>query len=68
MPYRHLSLAPPPMQPAQGPPSTLPGSSIVVIDPSALPAHAGVQIGVNPDGKALLLPQVVYAGPECTGR
>lgn len=68
VPYENLSLAPPPAQATQGPPPAPPGSSIVVIDPSALPDHAGVQIGVSPDGKALLLPQVVYAGPECTGR
>ncbi len=39
----------------------------MVIDPSALPGHAGVQLGVSPDGKALLLPQVVYASLPCTG-
>ena len=68
VPYRNLSLPPPPGQPAQGPPPMSAGASIVVIDPSALPGHAGVQIGVSPDGKALLLPQVVYASLQCTGR
>jgi hypothetical protein len=67
VPYAHLSLPPPPAQATQGPPPVSPGSSIVVIDPAALPGHAGVQIGVSPDGKALLLPQVVYTGLACTG-
>ena len=68
VPYKNLSLPPAAAQAVQGPPPMPPGSSIVVIDPSALPSHAGVQIGVSANGKALLLPQVVYAGPECTGR
>jgi hypothetical protein len=67
LPYENLSLAPPPAQATQGPPPTPPSSSIVVIDPSALPGHAGVQIGISPNGRALLLPQVVYASPQCTG-
>ena len=67
LPYENLSLAPPPAQATQGPSPTPPSSSIVVIDPSALPGHAGVQIGVSPNGRALLLPQVVYASPQCTG-
>jgi hypothetical protein len=67
VPYENLSLTPPPAQPTQGPPPAPPSSSIVVIDPSALPGHAGVQIGVSPNGKALLLPQVVYASLQCTG-
>jgi hypothetical protein len=28
---------------------------------------AGVQLGDSPDGGALLLPQLVYASPKCTG-
>jgi hypothetical protein len=67
VPYANLSLPPSPAQAAQDPPSMSPGASIVVIDPAALPGHTGVQIGVSPDGKALLLPQVVYAGLACTG-
>ena len=67
VPYQNLSLAPPPAQAAQGPPPMRPSSSIVVIDPTALPGQAGVQLGVSPDGKALLLPQVVYASLRCTG-
>ena len=66
-PYANLSLPPSPAQAAQDPPPMSPGASIVVIDPAVLPGHAGVQIGVSPDGKALLLPQVVYASPACTG-
>src|SRR5579863_5019521 len=67
VPYENLSLTPPPAQPTQGPPPAPPSSSIVVIDLSALPSHAGVQIGVSPNGRALLLPQVVYASLQCTG-
>jgi hypothetical protein len=66
-PYADLSLPPSPAQAAQDSPPMSPGASIVVIDPAALPGHAGVQLGVSPDGKALLLPQVVYAGLACTG-
>ena len=66
-PYADLSLPPSPARAAQDPPPMSPGASIVVIDPAALPGHAGVQLGVSPDGKALLLPQVVYAGLACTG-
>jgi hypothetical protein len=67
VPYRNLSLAPPRAQATQGPPPAPPSESIVVIDPSALPGHAGVQIGVSPNGRALLLPQVVHASLRCTG-
>jgi hypothetical protein len=38
-----------------------------VINPSALPGNAGVQLGASPTGTALLLPQVVYASSQCTG-
>jgi hypothetical protein len=67
VPYKHLSLTPPRMQPTQGGPPTPPGSSAVVIDPSALPGNAGVQLGVARNGKALLLPQLVYSSAQCTG-
>jgi hypothetical protein len=44
-----------------------PNGTIIVIDPSALPANAGVQLGTSYDGEAVLLPDVVYASAACTG-
>jgi hypothetical protein len=41
--------------------------TVVVIDPSALPGNAGVQLAVNYAGTAFLLPQVVDASSQCTG-
>lgn len=49
-------------------PFPAPGHALIVIDPSALPGHAGVQLGTSSTGGAVLLPQVVQASPECTGR
>jgi hypothetical protein len=74
-PYRHQYLSP---QPALGKakrvqgrsptrPGPPPGTSFIVIDPSALPGNAGVQLGASPNGGALLLPQLVYTSPKCTG-
>jgi hypothetical protein len=78
VPYDHL---PPPLPRLHGrhwvraqaaahvrppaPPS--PSHTILVIDPSALPGHAGVLLGLSGTGEAFLLPQVVYASPRCTG-
>jgi hypothetical protein len=75
-PYKRLSLLPVPrgprhMQPVHGRPPGLNHLSlnhaVVVIDPSALPGNAGVQLGASPGGGALLLPAVVYASSQCTG-
>lgn len=71
-PYRHLAMQHQPRtaRPVHGRPPVQrpsPTSSIVVIDPAALPGNAGVQLGVSPGGGALLLPQVVYASRRCTG-
>ena len=75
-PYKRLSLLPRPrgprnVPPVHGrPPRLLPLSlnhALVVIDPSALPGNAGVQLGASPGGTALLLPTVVYASSQCTG-
>jgi hypothetical protein len=75
-PYKELSLLPLPrgphkLQPVHGRPPALPRLSlkhaVVVIDPSALPHNAGVQLGASPGGGALLLPAVVYASSQCTG-
>ena len=75
-PYKELSLLPLPrgprhMQRVHGRPPVLPSLSlkhaVIVINPSALPGNAGVQIGVSSNGSALLLPQVVYASSQCTG-
>jgi hypothetical protein len=38
-----------------------------LIDPSALPGNAGVQLGISYDGNQVLLPVVVHASPQCTG-
>jgi hypothetical protein len=52
-------------------PPALPGVSanhaFIVIDPSALPGNAGVQLGTGYYGVATLLPRVVYASSQCTG-
>jgi hypothetical protein len=75
-PYEELSLLPIPrgprrMEPVHGPPPVPPSLSLnhalIVINPSALPGSAGVQIGVSSTGRALLLPQVVHASSQCTG-
>ena len=75
-PYKELSLLPRPrgprhMQRVNGRPPVLPSMSlkhaVIVINPSALPGNAGVQIGVTSNGSALLLPVVVYATAQCTG-
>jgi len=73
-PYRHVG--PPPgtgparMVKATGPPSPPPSGNrtAIVIDPSALPRNAGVQLASsNAAAAALLLPVVVYASAQCTG-
>jgi hypothetical protein len=75
-PYKKLSQLRSPqgprrMVPAQGrpapPPSFSPNHAVIVINPSALPGNAGVQIGVSSNGRAILLPQVVHASAQCTG-
>jgi hypothetical protein len=49
-------------------PNTLPGSSVaIVIDPSALPGNAGVQLATTSGAATLLVPRVVYASAQCTG-
>ena len=57
--------------PAHGRPPALPRpsltSTVIVIDPSALPGNAGVQLGISHDGGLVLVPQVVYASSQCTG-
>jgi hypothetical protein len=54
---------------AAGPPSPRPSGNwtAIVIAPSALPRNAGVQLASNRAATALLLPDVVYASPQCTG-
>lgn len=57
--------------PAHGRPSALPmpssTSTVIVINPSALPGGAGVQLGISHDGGLVLVPQLVYASSQCTG-
>lgn len=48
-----------------GPPSPL--RTVIVIDPSALPRNAGVQLATNDAATNLRLPVVVYVSPQCTG-
>jgi hypothetical protein len=54
-----------------GPPRPAPNIALIVIDPSALPRHAGVQIasfnGGQPGTAGVTFPTVVYASPRCTG-
>ena len=55
---------------APGPPSPPPSGNrtVIVIDPSALPRNAGVQLASsNAAATDLLLPVVVYASAQCTG-
>jgi hypothetical protein len=76
-PYQRLSRLPSHLRRNKGmslahggppaPPSPSPDRTVIVIDPSALPHNAGVRLGVSASGHALLLPQVVYASPRCTG-
>ena len=74
-PYNEL---PPPPRPGSahwvpasvrpsGPPSPSPDSTVILIDPSALPGSAAVQLGASDSGNAILTPRVVYASPQCTG-
>jgi len=71
-PYRQLG-PPPGAGPAQmvkaGPPARPPSGNrtVIVIDPSALPRNAGVQLATNGAAASLRLPVVVYASPRCTG-
>ncbi len=51
--------------PAAPPPSG--NRTVIVIDPSALPHNAGVQLVTNNAATALRLPVVVYASAQCTG-
>jgi hypothetical protein len=74
-PTPYAELGPPPATgPAHmakaGPPAPPPSGNrvVVVIDPSALPSNAGVQLATSNDAATnLLLPVVVYASPQCTG-
>jgi hypothetical protein len=51
----------PPAPPASG------NRTVIVIDPSALPRNAGVQLATNGAATSLRLPIVVYASQRCTG-
>jgi hypothetical protein len=73
-PYRDLPPQPSgPPRLAPGPPGPPPSPSanttVIVIDPAALPGHAGVQIGASFHGSfgSVRLPTVVYASTQCTG-
>ena len=71
-PYRQLG-PPAGAGPAQmvkaGPPAPPPSGNrtVIVIDPSALPRNAGVQLATNGAATSLRLPVVVYASQRCTG-
>jgi hypothetical protein len=52
--------APPPASPA-------PGQTVIVIAPSALPGHAGVQIATTHGARWIGPVRVIYASPQCTG-
>lgn len=70
-PYDTMPAAPagpPHMVPAgSAPPPVTPSGTPIVIDPSALPSDAGVQLAASTSGTAVLLPQLVYASSQCTG-
>jgi hypothetical protein len=71
-PYQQLG-PPPETGPAHmvkaGAPAPPPSGNraVIVIDPSALPRNAGVQLATNDAATNLRLPVVVYASPRCTG-
>lgn len=58
-------------EPANGRPSAprilYQGSTVIVIDPSALPGNAGVQLRDSFGSAFFPTPRVVYASPRCTG-
>jgi hypothetical protein len=49
------------------PASPPPGQTVIVIVPSALPGHAGVQIAATYGARWIGPVRVVYASPQCTG-
>jgi hypothetical protein len=49
------------------PASPTPGQTVIVIAPSALPGHAGVQIAATHSARWIGPVRVVYASPQCTG-
>jgi hypothetical protein len=49
------------------PASRPPGQIVIVVAPSALPGHAGVQIAATYGARWIGPVQVVYASPQCTG-
>lgn len=68
---RNLAPPAPSATPVTGTPTPplplTPASTIVVIDPSALPNGAGVQLAISASGEAFLLPQLVLSSSQCTG-
>jgi hypothetical protein len=52
---------------SSAPPSPPPSQTVIVIDPSALPGNAGVQIAASYGARRIGPVQVVYARPQCTG-
>ena len=75
-PTPYQVLGPPPgtgparMAKAAGPSAPPPSGNrtVIVIDPSALPRNAGVELATsNPAASALLPPTLVYASAPCTG-
>lgn len=44
-----------------------PGSTVVVIDPSALPSATAVQLATSTSSAAILVPRLVYANSQCSG-
>lgn len=53
--------------PPSPPPSPSLDGNVIVIAPSALPGHAGVQIEATHDARWIGPVQLVYASPQCTG-
>ena len=57
------------------PPRPLPGgpaamsanTTVIVIDPAALPRGAGVQLASSSHASLILIPRLVYTSPSCTG-
>jgi hypothetical protein len=59
--HAHMVTAGPTAPPPSG------NRTAIVIDPAALPRHAGVQLATNDAATNLRLPVLVYASQQCTG-
>jgi hypothetical protein len=66
-PHRSRGWSPAPGHDSAPPAGRPPGQTVIVIAPSALPGHAGVQIAATHGAGWIGPVRVVYASPQCTG-